>query len=87
MLLTPSFTFPGGELNINADVKAGAISVALCDANGTAIPGYENSQPLTGDFLKGTVTWGKRIPLNLRGRRIRIRFFVRNADLYSYWWE
>lgn len=86
-VLTEPFVLPDGTLHINARAPAGQISVALCEPGGKPIPGLEQSQSVTGDALDGTVNWTKPIPQVLRGKPVRLRFTLRNSDLFAYWWE
>ena len=72
-------------LKINADVGAGGmLRVALLEADGRAIPGYEieHCAPLVGDETRWTARWsgGSKVPTD---RPVRVRIELRNARLYS----
>ena len=86
-VLTQPFALPDGALHLNADARGGRITVTLCDADGKPIVGPESSEPITGDVLDARVRWSKAIPPALRGRSIRLRITLQNADIYAYWWE
>ena len=65
---------------------AGSIMVELQDASGNPIPGFELSDcsPVIGDRIDGPVTWkGKTNLTSLAGRSIRVRFVMKDADLFS----
>ncbi|MFH1738592.1 MAG: hypothetical protein ABIH23_06255 [bacterium] len=87
ILLTQPFSLPEGNLYLNANAESGSISTALCDSNGEPILGFEESQTISGDTLQSAVKWKKEVPSELLGRQACLRISIRNADLYSYWWE
>ena len=102
--LTPSMTWPNGDLVLNADTRrdqrshpgnlaVGEVRVEVRDAHNGPIRGYTlgDCVPIQGNsgtrFATGTfrVVWGKAKSLRrLRGRRIRLRFQMRDAHLYSF---
>jgi hypothetical protein len=75
----------GEKLFINADVKKGELKVEVLDVNGKAIRGYQEDEciSLTGDSVKRRVTWHSRelLPDDVP---FRLRFYLRNGDIYSY---
>ncbi len=86
--------FSGSELILNYSTSAnGSIRVEIQDAaTGLPIPGFvlEDSPLIFGDQVSGSVNWGHekgmtdRAPLRaLQGRAIRLRFVMKDADLYS----
>ncbi len=87
VLLTRPFILPDGDLHLNADARGGAVTVALCSADATPVGGLERSSPIFGDVLNGVVHWGRPIPGGLRGKSVRLRFYIKRTDLYAYWWE
>jgi len=90
---TKPFTFTGSSLVLNYSTSAsGSIRVEIQDANGYPLPGFalEESPLIVGDKLDGVVDWNygqgrtDRSPLKrLAGATIRLRFVMRDADLYS----
>jgi hypothetical protein len=86
-LVTKPLTFQGKELVINyATSAAGSVRVEIQDAKGRAIRGYGLGQsPETyGDDIEHVVRWKKGSDLSaLAGRPIRLRFVLKDADLYS----
>jgi hypothetical protein len=65
---------------------AGSIGVELQDATGTVIPGYaiDDCIPVIGDRIDGAVAWKGSMKLQrLAGQPIRIRFVLKDADLFS----
>ena len=86
-LVTKPLTFKGGKLTLNFSTSAaGDIRVELQDLTGQAYPGFalEDSQPVFGDALQRTVTWKTGSDVSrLAGKPVRIRFVLRDADLYA----
>ena len=69
---------PGGK---------GEVRVELLDENGSVLPGFEAERcdPLRVDSLAHAVSWSGQSDLSsLKDRKIRIRFLLSNAKLYSF---
>jgi hypothetical protein len=83
-LLTKPFTFTGRKLRLNV-VSKGGTRVELQDAAGKAIPGFtlDDCSPITGNFIEHTVTWKGGSLGSLSARPVRLRFALREADLFS----
>ncbi len=57
-VLTTPISWPeGGSVHLNVDASAGEVTVGVVQPDGTPVPGYGKSLPLTGDLLDGTVIW------------------------------
>jgi len=86
-LLTKPFKFSGHKLEINfATSAAGGLRVELQDENGKPIPGYTlaESPEIIGDEIGRVASWSGGTDVNkLAGKAIRLRFVMRDADLYS----
>jgi len=84
---TKPMRFHGEELRINYSTSAaGSIWVEIQDAAGTPLPGFsrEDSDEIIGDEIERVVTWkGKSDVGALSGRPVRVRFIMKDADLYS----
>ncbi|HAH44673.1 MAG TPA: hypothetical protein DCM07_07390, partial [Planctomycetaceae bacterium] len=73
------------ELNL-ATSAAGSVQYELLDGSGEPIPGFtlKESEEFYGDELAHTATWkGKTDLSQLAGKPVRIRFVLKDADLYS----
>jgi len=84
---TKPLTFTGHLLEINyATSAAGGIRVEIQDADGKPFEGYSLSDcpPMIGDQIARTVRWtaGEDVSA-LAGRPVRLRFEMKEADLYS----
>jgi hypothetical protein len=86
-LLTKPFTFAGSALEINvATSAAGGVRVELQEPDGRPIPGYAlaDCPEILGDDIARTVLWTHGADLKpLAGRPVRLRFAMKDADLYS----
>ena len=86
-LITKSLIFKGNELEINfATSAAGGIRVEIQNANGEAIPGFSlNDCPeFIGDEIDHIVQWKNGSDISqLAGKPIRLRFVMKDADLYA----
>lgn len=86
-LLTKPFTFEGDTLKLDFSTSAaGEIKVEIQDENGEVISGfsYDDCQIIIGNEINKSVSWGKDKKLSsLVGKSIRLRFVMKDADLYS----
>lgn len=86
-MTTKPLVFGGNSLRLNYSTSAvGSVQVEVQDENGRAIPGFGRNDmaPLFGDELDAAVTWGKSGNLSrLAGRPVRLRFVLKDADLYA----
>ena len=75
------------SLSINfATSAAGSIRVELLDKSGVPIPGFAaaDCNEIIGDRIDRLVTWrGDSNLSSLGGRAVRLRFLMKDADLYS----
>ena len=78
----------GDSLFVNADVRTGRLLVEVLDAEGSTVPGFEESAclPLTGGAVRQAVRWRTESPLP-QGKPLRLRFHLTKGDLYSYSFE
>jgi hypothetical protein len=90
-LITHPLTFTGKGLTLNfASSAAGDIQVEIQDATGKPVPGFTlaDSEPQFGDSHARVVTWkGGSDVSALSGKPIRLRFVLRDADLFSLKFE
>ena len=90
-LVTRPFLCENGDLLINAYARGGQITVAVLDAKGQHIGDYYSGfkkidcSPFDSDSLHHKVTWRHYVSLaSLKGQTIRLKFYLRNAQLYSF---
>lgn len=87
-IVTKKLIFTGQNLFLNFSTSAaGSIQVEILDQNNQPVPGFtlEDSVPTFGDTIERKVFWkdGKTLS-SLQGKTIRIRFVLKDADLFSF---
>ena len=86
-MLTKPFRFQGKRLEINYSTSAaGLICVGIQDSAGKPISGFsvEECSEIIGDEIKRVVSWQGGSDLGaLAGKTVRLRFSLKDADLYS----
>lgn len=87
-LLTRPLTFSGSELRLNvATSAAGVVRVELQNPDGTPIPGHTlaDCDEIFGDALDRPTSWqGKADLSSQRGKPVRLRFQLKDADLFAF---
>jgi hypothetical protein len=88
MVVTRSFTFSGSELRLNFSTSAvGSVGVEIQDEHGEPLCGYalDDMEPVYGDRLDAPVAWsGRRDVAALAGRTVRLRFALKDADVFAF---
>lgn len=86
-MVTRPFVFSGKSLEINYSTSAaGYVCVEVQDITGKPLPGlcWNECPEIIGDQIERTVCWKQGSDLaQLAGRPIRLRFVMKEADLYS----
>jgi len=87
-LITRPLTFTGRELVLNVSTSAaGSVRIEMQDPAGQALEGYAlaDCAEVFGDDLERPVVWGIGTDVgSLAGRAVRLRFELRDADLYAF---
>jgi len=87
-LLTKPITFDGDRLQINFATSAGgSLQVEIQDADGNPVPGVRlaDCHEQFGDELERIVSWKSGTDVSkLSGKPVRLRFVLKDADLYSF---
>lgn len=90
-LITKPLVFEGATLSLNfATSAAGAIRVEIQHADGTPAEGFSlaDCPESFGDTLDYPVSWNGKTDLSaLAGTAVRLRFVMKDADLYSFVFE
>ena len=76
-----------GQLHVNCQAGAGLLQVEVLDAKGRIIPGYRKrdcNEPRT-DGVDQLVTWQEHKELPANKGPLRLRFFLKNVSLYSFY--
>ena len=86
-MLTKPIVVGGKELMLNYATSApGGIRVEIQEADGEPIPGFTlaESRLMVGDSVEQAVRWTLKTDLaDLVGRPVRLRFVMKDADLYA----
>jgi hypothetical protein len=87
--LTPVMTFEGGELVLNVDTSAvGQVQVEILGEDKKPITGYtlkDCDQIYTANEINRLVEWNSKSTVaELAGKPVRLRFVLRDADLYAF---
>ena len=86
-MVTQPLIFEGSRLEINVSTSAaGSVRVEIQNDKGDPVPGFAlgDCQEIFGDALDRVVTWkGGDGVGQLSGKAIRLRFVLKDADLYS----
>ena len=84
---TRPFRFSGRELRVNyATSAAGSLQLEIQDSEGKVIPGFAATDcpEIIGDEIERVVSWKGGSDLSgIAGQTIRLRFVMKDADLYS----
>lgn len=87
-LVTRMVTFAGEKLVLNfVTAEGGSVRVEMQDVEGKPIDGFAlaDCTALNGDEIEHTVKWQDGGDVSrMAGRPVRLRFELRNADLYSF---
>lgn len=83
-LVTKPLTFAGSKLSLNI-ASQGPTRVELQDAGGKPLAGFalDDCAAIVGDQIEHTVAWKGGSLSPLAGQPVRLRFVLREADLYS----
>ena len=94
--MSDTFIIDGNYFFVNADVrnKKSFLLVELQDENGTPIPGFTKKDCVAmkkANSTKYQISWNSDRNLGaLEGKAVRVKFYLRDADLYAFWispWE
>jgi hypothetical protein len=87
-VITKPVLFDGSQLELNYSTSAaGSIRVELQDPSGAPLPGFSlaDAPELIGDEIDRPYKWKNTQDVSgLRGKPVRLRFQLRDADVFSY---
>ena len=86
-MVTRPLTFSGKELVLNTSTSAaGSVRVEIQSPTGEPVAGYalEDSMEIVGDEIERVAAWENGVDVSsLAGQPVRLRFVLKDADLYS----
>jgi len=89
-LLTRPLMPTGQELHLNVDAAAGEVTVQVCSfQGGPGTPEEQRwgwSEPIRVDATDAVVRWAAGDLARFMGWPRTLRFRLRNAELYAFWW-
>jgi hypothetical protein len=86
-LVTRPLRFDDPALFVNADAARGQIRVEVLDEAGQPVAGFrkEDNVAIERDAIRAPARWRSAADLSsLRGRTVRLKFYIRQASLYSF---
>ena len=85
-LTTPRCTLPAGagRLFVNVDARGGEFRAEIENDKGQVVA---QSAIVRADAPRQAITWEQGDLAGLAGQRVALRFRLRNARFYSYWFE
>ena len=86
-MLTRPLSWQGDAVEVNVSSADGAIQVEVLSEQGEIVAGYErkSSMVFSGDSLRQQMQWKDGRTMGaLNGRRVRLKFYLSNATLYSF---
>jgi hypothetical protein len=87
VVCTRVLLWPGGRLRVNYTCdETGELTVRVSDPSRKVIPGFDHGDcvSLKGDSTGQLVQWRDAELDELKGKNLRLEFFIRNCDLYSF---
>ena len=86
LLTTWPLRFQGGELRVNVDATGGSLKVEALTQFGKPLAGFEREacRPIEGNGTGQRVQWDGGRSLGELEQPVRLRFILKNADLYSF---
>ncbi len=86
--ITKPIIFSGKTLTVNYSTSAaGSLRIEIQEADGTPIPGFSLAEAIEyyGDSTEQEISWADGSDVSsLSGKAVRIRFVLKDGDLYSY---
>ncbi|MBN2296170.1 MAG: hypothetical protein JXM70_27310 [Pirellulales bacterium] len=87
-VVTRPFRLEGGKLELNADARAGKITLSLLTTDGKPLRGFSEKDAVTFsnvDGLRLEPSWNHGTGLvALKGKTVRLKFILKNAALYAF---
>jgi hypothetical protein len=85
---TKPFKLEGGKLEVNVAATQGDLAVEVLDEAGQPVPDYARTEAQAAkgvDDLRHRPRWKGRADLaDLKGKTVRLKFYLRNAKLYAF---
>ena len=83
-LVTRPMVLPGGKMHVNVDAVDGELGVEVLDAEDKVVA---VSEEVNGELARKEILWKRGTLSQLKGKAVTLRFTLRNARFYSYWFK
>ena len=88
---TKALEYDGRYLFVNANVTKGSLIAEILDENFEVIPGYSKAECLgiwDQNTTKSIIIWKGKEDLSFLNKKIiRLKFYLRGGELYSFWFS
>lgn len=86
VIITRKIHWQGERLLLNADANRGKLKVRISNAKRKVLGGfdYDDCIAFNSDSVQHEVRWKKNSIDSLKGRIIRLEFFLQDADLFTF---
>jgi hypothetical protein len=86
VVVTRQIRWPGGELLVNADASKGELKVRVSGDRRKPLAGFDyvDCEVFRGDRTAHAIRWKSRSADALTGQVIRLEFFLKDADLFTF---
>ncbi len=86
VVCTRTLCWPGGNLVVNCNATDGELRVRLSDDHRKPIDGfdYEDCETFDGDNVAHPISWKNHSISSLKGKIVRLEFYLKQADLFSF---
>jgi len=85
-IITKPFVVDGCNLHVNVKSDYGCVDVELLDEDRNIIEKFPKN-PISCDSVDKLVVWSENIRDIIGERPVRLRFTLKNARLFSFWFE
>ncbi|MCF7789035.1 MAG: hypothetical protein K9N47_23120 [Prosthecobacter sp.] len=90
-MTTKPFTFTGKALHLNLSTgAAGSVAVEIQDAEGKPLPGFtlDDCKAISYDDIDRVISWKSGSDVSaLAGKNVRLRWVLKDADVFSFRFE
>ena len=86
VVCTRTLRWPGGKLLVNASASGGELTVRVSGPDRKVLEGFDHAdcQTFAQDSTAAEIAWNGRSIDALKDQPIRLEFFLKNCDLYSF---
>jgi hypothetical protein len=85
-IVTPLIILDANTLSVNVNAAGGCLRIEVQDETGKPIPGFtrDENRAISSDVVAEPVRWAGTLD-TLKGREVRLSFWLENAALYAFY--